>query len=171
MKCPQCGYMEDRVVDSRTTKEGEAIRRRRECTKCGKRYTTYEYIERAPWIVVKKDGQRQQYDREKLLTGLIKACEKRPVSRKQLEQITDEVESATFGRFKNEVKTSELGNEVIEKLQQLDEVAYVRFASVYRQFKDINQFMKELKTLLDKTAEGGSESGASSRGENTRKGG
>jgi transcriptional repressor NrdR len=163
--------MEDKVVDSRTTKEGEAIRRRRECTKCGKRYTTYEYIERAPWIVVKKDGQRQQYDREKLLTGLIKACEKRPVSRKQLEQIMDEVESVTFGRFKNEVKTSELGNEVIEKLQQLDEVAYVRFASVYRQFKDINQFMKELKTLLDKSAEGSSGSGAGSRGENTRKGG
>jgi transcriptional repressor NrdR len=163
--------MEDRVVDSRTTKEGEAIRRRRECTKCGKRYTTYEYIERAPWIVVKKDGQREQYDREKLLTGLIKACEKRPVSRKQLEQVVDEVESATFGRFKNEVKTSELGNEVIDKLQQMDEVAYVRFASVYRQFKDINQFMKELKTLLDKSAAGEGGSGASTRGENARKGG
>ena len=143
--------MEDKVVDSRTTKEGEAIRRRRECMKCGKRYTTYEYIERAPLVVVKKDGQREQYSREKLLTGLIKACEKRPVSREQMEKLLDEVESATFGKFKNEVKTSELGNEVIERLQDLDEVAYVRFASVYRQFKDINQFMKVLKSLLDKS--------------------
>jgi transcriptional repressor NrdR len=144
--------MEDKVVDSRTTKEGEAIRRRRECMKCGKRYTTYEYIERAPLVVVKKDGQREQYSREKLLTGLIKACEKRPVSREQMEKLLDEVESATFGKFKNEVKTSELGNEVIDRLQELDEVAYVRFASVYRQFKDINQFMKVLKNLLDKSS-------------------
>ncbi len=150
MKCPQCEYQEDKVVDSRTTKEGEAIRRRRECLQCGKRYTTYEYIERAPAIVVKKDGRREQYDREKILTGLIKACEKRSVSRKQLEKLLEEVEGATFGKFKNEVKTTDLGNEVIDRLQQLDEVAYVRFASVYRQFKDINQFMKELKTLLDK---------------------
>ena len=148
MKCPQCGYQEDKVVDSRTTKEGEAIRRRRECMQCGKRYTTYEYIERAPAIVVKKDGRREQYDREKILTGLIKACEKRPVSRKQLEKLLEEVEGATFGKFKNEVKTSDLGNEVMDRLQQMDEVAYVRFASVYRQFKDINQFMKELKTFL-----------------------
>ncbi len=139
------------MVDSRTTKEGEAIRRRRECMKCGKRYTTYEYIERAPLIVVKKDGQREQYSREKILTGLIKACEKRPVSREQMERLLDEVESATFGKFKNEVKTSEIGNEVIDRLQELDEVAYVRFASVYRQFKDINQFMKVLKNLLDKS--------------------
>ncbi len=149
MKCPECGYAEDKVVDSRTTKEGEAIRRRRECLDCGKRFTTYEYIERAPLMVVKKDGQREQYNREKLLTGLLKACEKRPVSRAQIETLLDEVESVTFGRFKNEVKTSVLGNEVIERLQALDEVAYVRFASVYRQFKDINQFMNELKGLLD----------------------
>jgi transcriptional repressor NrdR len=167
MKCPQCGFLEDRVVDSRTTKEGEAIRRRRECTKCGKRYTTYEYIERAPWNVVKKDGGREQYDREKLLTGLMKACEKRPVSREQLEKLVDDVEAATFGKFRNEVKTSELGNEVIERLHRLDEVAYVRFASVYRQFKDINQFMKELKNLLNKSSEGDAgqgRSGANSRG-------
>jgi transcriptional repressor NrdR len=163
--------MEDKVVDSRTTKEGEAIRRRRECTKCGKRYTTYEYIERAPLIVVKRDGRREQYDREKLLTGLIKACEKRPVSREQLEKIIDDVEGTTFGKFKNEVKTTELGNEVIERLQHLDEVAYVRFASVYRQFKDINQFMKELKTLLDKSGAGGGKSGPNTRGESTRRGG
>jgi transcriptional repressor NrdR len=151
MKCPSCGYEEDKVVDSRTTKEGAAIRRRRECMKCGKRFTTYEYIEQAPWMVVKKDGRREQYDRDKLLTGLIKACEKRPVPREQLEKLVEEIEGSTFGKFKNEVKTSELGNEVMERLQQLDEVAYVRFASVYRQFKDINQFMKELKSLLGKS--------------------
>ena len=150
MKCPQCGHLEDKVVDSRTTKEGEAIRRRRECLGCGKRYTSYEYIERAPLIVVKKDGQREQYSREKLLTGLLKACEKRPVSRDQLEKLLDDVESATFGKFKNEVRSNELGNEVIDRLQSLDQVAYVRFASVYRQFKDINQFMRELKSMLDK---------------------
>lgn len=172
MKCPQCGHMEDKVVDSRTTKEGEAIRRRRECIKCGKRYTTYEYIERAPWIVIKKDGHREQYDREKILTGLIKACEKRPVSREQLEKLLDEVESATFGKFKNEVKTSELGNEAIDRLQELDEVAYVRFASVYRQFKDINQFMKELKTLLDKPgSEGGHRDGGTENNTRTSTGG
>ena len=100
MKCPQCGHMEDKVVDSRTTKEGEAIRRRRECLKCGRRYTTYEYIERAPWIVVKKDGRREQYDREKILAGLIKACEKRPISRDQLEKLREDVEGAAFGKFK-----------------------------------------------------------------------
>jgi len=154
MKCPQCGFSEDKVVDSRTTKEGEAIRRRRECLECGKRFTTYEYIERAPLVVVKKDGQREQYSREKLLGGLLKACEKRPVSREQIEKLIDEVEGVIFGRFKTEVKSDELGNEVIDRLHALDEVAYVRFASVYRQFKDINQFMKELKILLDK--EGGS---------------
>lgn len=150
MRCPQCGFEEDKVVDSRTTKEGEAIRRRRECLQCGNRFTTYEYIERAPLIVVKRDGRREQYSREKLLTGLLKACEKRPVSRDQLETLLDEAESATYGKLKNEVKTTELGNEIMDRLQQLDEVAYVRFASVYRQFKDINQFMSELKTLLDK---------------------
>jgi transcriptional repressor NrdR len=150
MKCPACGFDEDKVVDSRTTKEGEAIRRRRECLKCGKRFTTYEYIERAPLVVVKKNGQREQYNREKLLAGLLRACEKRPVSREQLDRLLDDVESVIFGKFKAEVKSSELGNEVIERLQALDEVAYVRFASVYRQFKDINQFMNEVKGLLDK---------------------
>lgn len=150
MKCPACGHVEDKVVDSRTTKEGEAIRRRRECLECGKRFTTYEYIERAPLVVVKKSGQREQYNREKLLTGLLRACEKRPVSREQIEQLLDDVEAVIFNKFKTEVKSSELGNEVIERLQELDEVAYVRFASVYRQFKDINQFMKEVKGMLDK---------------------
>ncbi len=150
MKCPRCGFEEDKVVDSRTTKEGEAIRRRRECLKCAFRFTTYEYIERAPMMVVKKDGRREQYSREKLMTGLVKACEKRPVSREQLEKIVDEIEASIFGKFKNEVKSTELGNLVIDRLQGLDEVAFVRFASVYRQFKDINQFMSEVKGLLDR---------------------
>jgi len=150
MKCPQCSFEEDKVVDSRTTKEGEAIRRRRECLKCGHRFTTYEYIERAPLMVVKKDGRREEYSREKLLGGLLKACEKRPVSREQLEKVIDDVETVMFAKFKNEVKSAEIGNLVIDRLQSLDEVAYVRFASVYRQFKDINQFMSEVRTLLDR---------------------
>lgn len=157
MKCPNCGFSEDKVVDSRASKEGAAIRRRRECLQCSKRFTTYEYIERAPLIVVKKDGRREQYNRDKLLTGLIKACEKRPVSRAELDKLLDDVESDIFGRFRNEVKSSELGNQVMERLHALDEVAYVRFASVYRQFTDINQFMKEVKSLLDK--QGGVEAG------------
>jgi transcriptional repressor NrdR len=149
MRCPECGFTEDKVVDSRTTKDGEAIRRRRECLECGRRYTTYEYIERAPLIVVKKDGRREQYAREKIVTGLIKACEKRPVSREQIDRLMAEVEAVVFEKFRNEVESSEIGNEVIERLRALDEVAYVRFASVYRQFKDINQFMNELKGLLN----------------------
>jgi transcriptional repressor NrdR len=150
MKCPQCSFEEDKVVDSRTTKEGEAIRRRRECLKCGHRFTTYEYIERVPMMVVKKDGRREEYSREKLMGGLSKACEKRPVSREQIERVIDDIETALFGKFKNEVKSTEIGNLVVDRLQSLDEVAYVRFASVYRQFKDINQFMNEVKVLLDR---------------------
>ena len=154
MKCPNCAHMEDKVVDSRTTKEGAAIRRRRECLSCAKRFTTYEYIERTPLMVVKRDGKREHYDRGKLLTGLLKACEKRPISRNQLEKTVDEIETATFGRFKQEIQSTDLGNEVMERLQAIDHVAYVRFASVYRQFKDVNQFMTELKTLLDKSGKG-----------------
>jgi transcriptional repressor NrdR len=150
MKCPQCAFEEDKVVDSRTTKEGEAIRRRRECLKCGHRFTTYEYIERVPMMVVKKDGRREEYSREKLLGGLLKACEKRPVSREQIERVIDDIETVLFSKFRNEVKSTEIGNLVVERLQSLDEVAYVRFASVYRQFKDINQFMNEVKVLLDR---------------------
>ncbi len=150
MKCPQCAFEEDKVVDSRTTKEGEAIRRRRECLKCGHRFTTYEYIERVPMMVVKKDGRREEYSREKLLGGLSKACEKRPVSREQIERVIDDIETGLFSKFRNEVKSTEIGNLVVERLQSLDEVAYVRFASVYRQFKDINQFMNEVKVLLDR---------------------
>lgn len=150
MKCPQCAFEEDKVVDSRTTKEGEAIRRRRECLKCGHRFTTYEYIERVPMMVVKKDGRREEYSREKLLGGLLKACEKRPVSREQIERVIDDIETVLFSKFRNEVKSVEVGNLVVDRLQSLDEVAYVRFASVYRQFKDINQFMNEVKVLLDR---------------------
>jgi transcriptional repressor NrdR len=148
MKCPGCDHQEDKVVDSRTTKEGEAIRRRRQCLKCGKRYTTYEYIERAPLMVIKKDGRRQAYDRQKLLAGLIKACEKRPVSRDQMEKVIDEVEGVALGKFRSEIPSEELGNEIIERLKALDGVAYVRFASVYRQFRDINEFMDEIKGIL-----------------------
>ena len=148
MKCPECNHLEDKVVDSRTTKEGGAIRRRRECLKCGKRFTTYEYIEKVPLMVIKKDGRREAYDREKLLTGLIKACEKRPVSRDQLEKLVEGVEGESFGRLKHEIQSGELGKEIIDRLQALDEVAYVRFASVYRQFKDINQFLDEIKGIL-----------------------
>jgi transcriptional repressor NrdR len=140
--------MEDKVVDSRAAKDGEAIRRRRECLACGRRFTTYEYIEKTPLMVIKKDGRREAYSRQKLLSGLLKACEKRPVSRDQLEKLVDEVESATFGRFKNEIRSTDLGNEVIDRLQALDEVAYVRFASVYRQFKDVGQFMSEIKNII-----------------------
>jgi transcriptional repressor NrdR len=158
MKCPQCSFEEDKVVDSRTTKEGEAIRRRRECLKCGHRFTTYEYIERVPMMVVKKDGRREEYSREKLLGGLLKACEKRPVSREQIERVIDDIETVLFSKFKNEVRSTEIGNLVVERLQSLDEVAYVRFASVYRQFKDINQFMSEVKLLLDRQNRGEPES-------------
>ena len=148
MKCPECGHLEDKVVDSRTTKEGEAIRRRRECLECASRYTTYEYIEKVPLMVVKKDGSRQAYRREKLMSGLLKACEKRPVSRDQLEALVDDVESSTFGKVRNEIRSEELGKQLMDRLQAIDEVAYVRFASVYRQFKDVSQFINEIKSIL-----------------------
>ena len=148
MKCPECSHMEDKVVDSRSTKEGEAIRRRRECLKCGKRFTTYEYIEKAPLMVIKHDGRREPYSRDKLINGLLKACEKRPISRDQLEALIDEIESVSFGKFKHEIRSVDIGNQVIDRLQQLDEVAYVRFASVYRRFRDINEFMAEIKGIL-----------------------
>ena len=140
MKCPFCGYEDSKVVDSRPTDEGTSIRRRRECLKCLKRFTTYETVERMPLMLVKRDGTRQAYDRQKLLNGLMKACEKRPVSLMQLEQIVDNVES--------EVSSKVIGELVMEQLRKVDEVAYVRFASVYRQFKDINTFMEELNTLI-----------------------
>ena len=149
MKCPYCGHIEDKVIDSRGASDNEVIRRRRECLKCGKRFTTYESIEVTPLMVIKKDGRREPFDRKKVLAGLIKACEKRPVSVEQLESLVDDLERDVLKRFEREVSSSEVGQWVMERLHQIDEVAYVRFASVYRQFKDINEFLRELRDLLE----------------------
>lgn len=149
MKCPFCSYFESKVIDSRPTDEGQAIRRRRECIKCGKRFTTYEKIEEIPLIVVKKDGNRQSYDRNKLLNGIIKACEKRPVSMNTIEKIVDDIEKNLYNSLQREIKSEEIGEMVMNSLKDIDEVSYVRFASVYRQFKDVNSFLDELKKLLD----------------------
>lgn len=148
MKCPYCQKSSDRVVDSRSSQNGRAIRRRRECLKCKKRFTTYEYIEKTPLMVIKKDGRREPFDRNKLLSGVVKACEKRPISMDRLEKLVDFVEHTLERDFNREVKSKAIGELVMRKLHDLDQVAYVRFASVYRQFKDVNQFMKELKYLL-----------------------
>jgi transcriptional repressor NrdR len=149
MKCPFCGHLEDKVVDSREGKEGRAIRRRRECLKCGRRFTSYERIEEIAFMVVKKDERREPYDRSKVLAGLRRACEKRPVSPAALEAITDEVEQMLQESPEREISTQVIGEKLIERLKALDSVAYVRFASVYRQFQDVDQFMRELKDLLD----------------------
>lgn len=149
MKCPFCLYYESKVVDSRPTEEGQAIRRRRECIKCSKRFTTYEKIEEIPLIVVKKGGYRQAYDRNKLLNGIIKSCEKRPVSINTIEKIVDEIEKTLSNSLEREVTSVEIGEMIMNKLKDIDEVSYVRFASVYRQFKDLNSFMDELKKILD----------------------
>ena len=148
MKCPFCNFPDSKVVDSRPTDEGTSIRRRRECLKCGKRFTTYETVERLPLMLVKRDGTRQPYSREKLLSGVLKACEKRPVPRQRLEQLVDKVEQKLFGTLETEVSSKTIGEIVMEELRGIDEVAYVRFASVYREFKDINTFMEELNTLI-----------------------
>lgn len=148
MKCPFCNYGDSKVVDSRPTDEGTSIRRRRECLKCGKRFTTYETVERLPLMLIKRDGTREPYSREKLLSGVMKACEKRPVPQQWLEQLVDVVEQKLFGTLESEVSSKTIGEMVMEELRTIDEVAYVRFASVYRQFKDINTFMEELNTLL-----------------------
>ncbi|PIP19929.1 MAG: transcriptional regulator NrdR [Candidatus Omnitrophica bacterium CG08_land_8_20_14_0_20_41_16] len=150
MKCPFCGYKEDKVVDSRATAEESAIRRRRECLKCGKRFTTYEYIEEVSLMVIKKDGRREPFDRKKVLAGIIRACEKRPISVEKMEDIVTFVERAIQKKSDREVLASRIGELVMEKLKALDDVAYVRFASVYRQFKDVGQFMVELKDILGK---------------------
>jgi transcriptional repressor NrdR len=150
VRCPACGHEEDRVVDSRATKENSAVRRRRECLKCGHRFTTYEYIEHTPVMVVKKDGKREHYSREKVLNGLLRACEKRPVSMETLEKLVDEVERAVSNRVRDEIPTKEIGKEIMKRLAAIDQVAYVRFASVYREFKDVSQFMSELRNLLEK---------------------
>ena len=150
MKCPYCAYEESKVIDSRPTDEGERIRRRRECLKCGKRFTTYEMIESLPIVVIKKDGSRQTFDRQKLMNGLLRACEKRPVSIERLDHLIDEIETIIQNSLDREVTTEKIVELVMEKLKATDEVAYVRFASVYRQFKDISTFRDELNKLLEK---------------------
>ena len=150
MKCPFCGYEESKVIDSRPTDEGEKIRRRRECISCAKRFTTYEIIETVPIVVVKKDKSRQAFDRVKLFNGMLRACEKRPVSIDQLEKVVTDIETELQNSLDREVTSVHIGELVMNKLKELDEVAYVRFASVYRQFKDINTFMDELTKLLAK---------------------
>jgi transcriptional repressor NrdR len=150
MRCLFCGHTESKVIDSRSTDEGTTIRRRRECLECGKRFTTYEKIESIPIIVVKKDGTRESFDREKIINGLLRACEKRPVSLEQVENIVDEIEARLYNLLEREVSSEKIGEMVMEKLQKLDDIAYVRFASVYRQFKDINSFMDELAKIINK---------------------
>ncbi|MFH1015243.1 MAG: transcriptional regulator NrdR [Nitrospirota bacterium] len=149
MKCPFCGNLEDKVIDSRTSKEGDTIRRRRECLKCGKRFTSYERVEDIVPMVVKKDGRREPFDRPKILRGLEKACEKRPVSVEALEGIVDSIEKKLINLGVKEIQSTWVGEEVMSSLKELDKVAYVRFASVYRQFKDISELMNEVKTLFE----------------------
>jgi transcriptional repressor NrdR len=148
MKCPYCSFLESKVIDSRPSDEGVSVRRRRECLNCQKRFTTYEIIERLPLIIVKKDKTRVQYDRNKLLNGIVLACQKRPVSMEQIQKVVDEIETALYNTLEREVTSQQIGELVMKKLKVLDEVAYVRFASVYRQFKDLNTFMDELTKLL-----------------------
>ena len=147
MKCPFCGYEQDKVVDSRSSKEGRAVRRRRECLKCGDRFTTYEYIENFPLTVVKNDQRREPYDRQKLLLGILSACKKRPISMKKIESIVDRIEDDIDKLSKSEIDSLEIGQLVMNELQKLDDVAYVRFASVYRKFKDPDDFVSEVKGL------------------------
>ena len=149
MKCPFCGHLGDKVVDSRESKEGEVIRRRRECLECGRRFTSYERIDEIPYMVIKKDGSRERFDRQKLIAGLLKACEKRPVSLAAIEAVADAVEAVLQDRPEKEMATEEVGRLVMDHLKRLDKVAYVRFASVYRHFRDISEFMSELKDLLN----------------------
>jgi transcriptional repressor NrdR len=149
MRCPFCGENRDRVVDSRESKDGATIRRRRECLECGRRFTSYEEIEDIPYMVVKNDGRREEFDRKKLLAGLRRACEKRPVPSKRLDQIANDVEAVLHEQEDREITTREIGALVMERLRELDQVAYVRFASVYRKFEDIDAFMAELKNLLE----------------------
>ena len=150
MRCPYCSYSESKVIDSRPAEEGTTIRRRRECLSCGKRFTTYEIIERLPLLVVKRDGSRQSFDRMKLIGGMVKACEKRPVAVDEIERIADEIEQELQSSLEREVASDQIGEMVMDRLKALDQVAYVRFASVYRQFGDINTFMNELTSLLRK---------------------
>ncbi len=148
MRCPYCAHLESKVIDSRPTDEGTSIRRRRECLKCHKRFTTYETIESVPLIVVKRDGSRQTFDRQKLFNGIVKSCEKRPVTAEHVYKIVDEIEQELYSALEKEIPSTSIGELVMQKLKDVDEVAYVRFASVYRQFKDINTFLEELTKLL-----------------------
>lgn len=148
MKCPFCGHPESKVIDSRPADENASIRRRRECLACGKRFTTYETVECLPIVVIKKDGSRQSFDRQKILRGMIRACEKRPVSLAELERIADEIEQELQNSMEREIRTEDVGEKVMDRLRKVDQVAYVRFASVYRQFKDLDTFMAELNKLL-----------------------
>ncbi|HHV72704.1 MAG TPA: transcriptional repressor NrdR [Clostridia bacterium] len=150
MRCPYCGYQESRVLDSRSTEEGSSIRRRRECIQCEKRFTTYERIEETPLIVIKKNGSKEVFNPQKILTGLLKACEKRPVSMERLENLVSDIEKKLRNSLVQEIDSQQIGEMVMEELREIDEVAFVRFASVYRQFKDINKFMEELEKLLNK---------------------
>jgi transcriptional repressor NrdR len=149
VKCPYCGHLSDKVVDSRESKEGEVIRRRRECLECGRRFTSYERIDEIPYMVVKKDGRRERFERQKLVAGLLKACEKRPVRVAALESVADTVESVLQEKADREISTEEIGAYVMRELKRLDKVAYVRFASVYRNFRDIDEFKHELNDLLN----------------------
>lgn len=149
MRCPYCSYSESKVIDSRPAEEGTTIRRRRECLSCGKRFTTYEIIERLPLLVIKRDGSRQSFDRMKVIGGMVKACEKRPVPVDQIERVADEIEQELQSSLEREVSSAQIGEMIMDRLKDLDQVAYVRFASVYRQFKDINTFMEELTRLME----------------------
>lgn len=148
LKCPYCGHEESKVVDSRSTEDDMSIRRRRECLKCTKRYTTYEKVEDIPVLIIKKDSSREYFDKSKIINGLLKACQKRPVSRMQIETIADNIEKQLSNQMLTEVKSDYIGEMIMENLKSIDDVAYVRFASVYRQFKDINTFMEEIKNLM-----------------------
>lgn len=148
MNCPFCGFKEDRVIDSRESKEGDVIRRRRECLQCARRFTTYERIDEVPYMVVKKDGRREKFDRQKVLSGLLKACEKRPVSMPRLAELVDEIESLLADKPEREISTTEIGERLMGRLSSLDKIAYVRFASVYRDFQDVEAFLSELKQLM-----------------------
>ncbi len=148
MKCPFCSHLQDKVVDSRESREGEAIRRRRECAECGRRFTTYERIDEVPYMVIKKDGRREKFDRQKVLTGLIKACEKRPIGMPKLSQLVDRVENKVSDSPDREISTADVGEFLMESLRELDKIAYVRFASVYRDFQDEEAFFNELKALM-----------------------
>ncbi len=150
MKCPICKTPDSKVIDSRASANGFVIRRRRECEKCRSRFTTYERVERVPWKVIKKDDRREDYDREKLLKGIVVACEKRPISMTRIEELVDSIEATLEESYKQEIGSQEIGELVMQKLQSLDDIAYVRFASVYRQFKDVNQFLNEVNRIIKK---------------------